>query len=92
MPQQVPFPGLGSGSKANPEKAFELLRRFQASHFTVYGKAPGHKNFHPTAPSRGLYNCGLIYQERYPDQDTAQHVADGLTQANPGWSFQVRTI
>lgn len=74
------------------QKALDLLARFQASRFSVYGKAPNHKNFHPMAPSRGLYNCGLIHQERYLDQETAQRVADLLTSDNPGWSFQVRAV
>lgn len=74
------------------EKALDLPARFRASRFTVYGKKPGHKKFHPTAPSRGLYNCTLIHQERFQDRETAQRVADGLTGTNPGWTFQVREI
>lgn len=77
---------------ADPEKALDLLARFQASRFTVYGRKPGHKNFHPTSPSRGLYNCTLLHQERFKDPETAQRAADSLTKANPGWTFQVREI
>ena len=83
---------LDADHAAETQKALDTLARFQASRFVVYGKAPEHRHFHPTAPSRGLYNCGLVHQERYPDQETAQRVADLLTSDNPGWTFQVRTI
>ena len=74
------------------QKALDLRASFQTSRFTIYAKAPNHKNFHPTAPSCGLYNCGLIHQERYKDQETARRVADLLNRDNPGWTFQVRTV
>lgn len=83
---------LDADHAANAQKALDALARFQASRFTVYGKAPEHKTFHPMAPSRGLYNCGLVHQERYKDRDTAQRVADLLAKDNPGWCFQVRKI
>lgn len=83
---------LDADHAANAQKALEALARLQASRFTVYGKAPEHKIFHPMAPSRGLYNCGLIQQERYKNRETAQRVADLLTRDNPGWTFQVRTV
>ncbi|WP_295757356.1 hypothetical protein [uncultured Oscillibacter sp.] len=83
---------LDADQAAKTRKALDLLASFQASRFAVYGKAPHHKNFHPTAPSRGLYNCGLVHQERYKDQETAQRIADILTRDNPGWAFQVRVV
>lgn len=83
---------LDADHAAETQKALDLLASFQASRFTVYGKSPNHKDFHPMAPSHGLYNCGLVHQERYKDQETAQRVADLLTQDNPGWTFQVRAV
>lgn len=92
MLEQLAFPGFYPTVDPAMQKLAELWQRFQSSRFVVYAKSPQHKTFHPTAPSQGLYNCNLAYQERYADHETAQHVADAMAAQNPGWTFQVRTI
>lgn len=60
--------------------------------WAIYARRAGHKNVHPCAPSRGLYNCPLADLERYPTKRAAEAVRASLVRKNPGFSFFVRYI
>lgn len=60
--------------------------------WAIYARRAGHKNVHPCAPSRGLYNCPLSDMDRYPTKRAAEAVCAAMTRIHPSFTFFVRYL